>query len=385
MLKIEQYNSIFSIYVYLMLVLPVVILALCEKKSKILNMCISAVMIILLFGIDSLQMWEFLAFLVLVLGIIFSFYFFRKHSSSEMMYFMLMLLAIMPLAIVKIEGKSEYASYLGFAGMSYISFKVWELLIQIHDGKIETLKLQDVVGFLIFAPSFSSGPIGRYQSFLEESEKKVCREEYIEKYLLPGIKKIALGMTYKFALAFMISEYVMARYEHLSVKGAIAYMYAYTLYLFFDFAGYSLMAVGTGYLMGIRLPDNFNKPFLARNMKEFWERWHISLSTWFNDFVFSRFVLNNTRNGLFKSPKKAARWAYLVTMLVMGFWHGLYFHYILYGLYQGVLLVLTDIWVKSKTYRKVKKMKYYNGVSRVICFHMIAFGMLIFSGFVIEN
>lgn len=105
MLKIEQYNSIFSIYVYVMLVLPVVILALCEKKSKVLNLCISAVMIILLFGIGSLQMWEFLAFLVLVLGIIFSFYFFRKHSSSEMIYFMLMLLAIMPLAIVKIEGK----------------------------------------------------------------------------------------------------------------------------------------------------------------------------------------------------------------------------------------------------------------------------------------
>ena len=384
MLKIEQYNSIFSIYLYLVLLLPVVILAFFEKKSKILNLLISAVMLGALFGLGSLQMYEFLAFLVTMLGLIYIFYLFRRCCSSEMFYFVIMSLSIFPLFFVKIMGKTHYASYIGFAGMSYISFKIWELLIQIHDGKIEKLSIVDAVGFLVFAPSFSSGPIGRYQSFLEESENKIKRTEYLKDYFFPGIKKIVLGMFYKFSLAFMINEYVMSRYEYLSLKGAIAYLYAYTLYLFFDFAGYSLMAVGTGYLMGIRLPDNFNKPFLARNMKEFWERWHISLSTWFNDFVFSRFVLNNTRNGLFQSPKKAARWAYMLTMLVMGFWHGLYLHYVLYGLYQGVMLVLTDIWVKSKKYRKVKKMKYYNAVSRAICFHIIAFGMLIFSGFLIN-
>ena len=294
-------------------------------------------------------------------------------------------MSIVPLAIVKGAAKSQYGSYIGFVGLSYICFKIWELIIEIHDGKIKKLKLIDVFGFLFFAPAFSSGPIGRYSSFLIESEKQMGRDVYINEYLIPGLKKIVLGMFYKFSMAFLISEYVLIRYETLSLKGAIAYMYAYTLYLFFDFAGYSMMAIGTGYLMGIKLPDNFNKPFLARNMKEFWERWHISLSTWFNDFLFSRFVLNNVRNGMFKNPKKAVRWAYLFTMLVMGLWHGLYLHYILYGLYQGLLLVLTDIWVKSKTFRKVKKMRYYNWISRFICFHLIAFGMLIFSGFIIKN
>lgn len=385
MLMVEQYNSIFSIYVYLLLVLPVVILALFHKKFRILNLVVSLVMLVLLFSPLSLQMWEFMAFLAVELILIYFFFFFRKRSGSELVYFLVFAASIAPLAIVKLYGKSDFGAYIGFAGMSYISFKIWEVIIEIHDGKITELKFIDILGFLTFAPSFSSGPIGRYPQFLEESTKRVERNEYISEYLIPGIKKIVFGMFYKFFVAFLISEYVMARYEVLSFKGAVAYMYAYTLYLFFDFAGYSLMAVGTGYLMGIKLPDNFNKPFLSRNMKEFWERWHISLSTWFNDFLFSRFVLNNVRNGLFNNSKMAARWAYFVTMLTMGFWHGLYWHYILYGLYQGIMLILTDVWIKSKTYRKVKRLKYYDLVSRLICFHIIAFGMLIFSGFLIAD
>ena len=285
-----------------------------------------------------------------------AFYFFKRRCNSEFIYYVIFTLSILPLAIVKLFGKTDYSSYIGFVGISYISFKVWELIIEIHDGKIEKFNFLDIIGFLIFAPSFSSGPIGRFPSFVSESEKMSNRKVYVSEYLVPGLKKIILGMFYKFSIAFVINEYIMSRYTTLSFKGSIAYMYAYTLYLFFDFAGYSMMAVGTGSLMGIKLPDNFNKPFLARNMKEFWERWHISLSTWFNDFLFSRFVLNNVRNGLFKTPRQATRWAYMLTMLTMGFWHGLYLHYILYGIYQGLMLIFTDIWIKSKTYRKVKKM-----------------------------
>ena len=150
--------------------------------------------------------------------------------------------------------------------------------------------------------------------------------------------------------------------------------------MFFDFAGYSNIAIGFGYLMGVRLPENFNKPFLACNMKEFWARWHMSLSTWFNDYVYGRFVLNNVRNGLFKNTKTASRWAYLFTMTTMGLWHGFLLHYLIYGVYEGILLVITDYWVKSKKYREFKKKKYYQAVCIVVCFQFIAFGMLLFSG-----
>lgn len=172
--------------------------------------------------------------------------------------------------------------------------------------------------------------------------------------------------------------------SEVSVVTSLEYMYVYTMYLFFDFAGYSLMAIGTGYLLGITLPDNFNKPFLSRNMKEFWERWHISLSKWFGDYLFSRLVLNFLRSGVIKKQKTAIRFAYMITMLTMGIWHGFTTYYILYGLYHGIMLVISDIYVKSKSYRKHIKLPYYNFVSRVICFHFIAFGMLIFSGYLFK-
>lgn len=381
MFKVEQYSSIFSIYIYLLLILPVVVFALFEKKSKVLNICISVVVIILLLGPLSLQMWEFVVYLMYELVIICFFLLFRRNCRSELVYYIVFALSLIPIIIIKYYGKSDYSTYLGFTGVSYISFKIWEILFEIHDGHVKKLNLLDVIGFVTFAPTFSSGPIDRYPSYILEMDKKLERRVYIYEYLVPGIKKILIGMLYKFTIAFFISTYVMNRYEGFSIKSAVAYMYSYTLYLFFDFAGYSMMATGTSYLMGVKLIDNFNKPFLSRNMKEFWERWHISLSRWFGDFVYSRFVLNNVRNGLFKEQKTAARWASVFTMLVMGIWHGLYIHYILYGLYHGVLLVLTDVWIKSKIFRRVKKMKYYDYGSRFFCFHLIAFGMLIFSGF----
>lgn len=384
MLQIEQYNSFFNIYIYLLLVIPAVILGFLGKKSKLLNIGISMIMLILLLVPGSLQLWEFLGFLGYEICIIFVYFWISKKYTNKVVYFLMMGLSILPIALVKIAGRTAYGNIIGFVGISYIGFKAWELLFQIRDGKIKILSFIDVLGFLTFGPVFSSGPIARFDGFCKEYEIKISQKTYWSDYLIPGIKKLILGMFYKFSVAFLVNQYFLSTLEIKNVKNTILYMYGYTFYLFFDFAGYSLMAVGMGYFMGIRLPDNFNKPFLARNMKEFWERWHISLSTWFNDYIFSRFVLSNVRNGLFKNPKKAAKWAYMVTMLVMGFWHGLYLHYILYGLYEGVMLVLTDYWLKSKTFRRVKKMKYYDLVSRLICFQIMTFGMLLFSGYLME-
>ena len=188
-------------------------------------------------------------------------------------------------------------------------------------------------------------------------------------------------MFYKYAMAYYVNEYFLTKISSdKAFVNIVLYMYAYTLYLFFDFAGYSNIAIGVGYLMGVKLPENFNKPFLACNMKEFWDRWHMSLSKWFSDFIYGRFVLNTVRSGKIKNMKVASRLAYLVTMVTMGLWHGFSLHYLIYGLYEGVLLLLTDIWTSSKRYRGFKKKKGYVWISRVVCFQFIAFGMLLFSG-----
>lgn len=393
MLKIDQYASFFSLYAYALLLIPSLICGLRGKKFRLLNLTVSIVMLCLLFGFLTLQFYEFWAFFLFNI-ILIKIYLVRKNNGKgNVAYYICFMLSLMPLLLVKVCSKLDVAARLGspfsidigFVGMSYVCFKVWQLLFDIHDDKIKELKFIDLAGFLLFAPSFSSGPIARYETFLSESRKAINGKEYANDYLFGGLKKIFFGIFYKFALAFFIDHFFMSKIGELNVTNAILYAYAYTFYLFFDFAGYSLMAVGTGMLMGVKLPDNFNMPFLARNMKEFWTRWHISLSTWFNDYAFSRFVLTTVRKGIIKNPKSAARWAYLFTMGIMGIWHGFYWHYIIYGLYQGVMLVLTDFWVKSKRYRKVIKMRGYNTVSRIVCLQFIVFGMLLFSGYLIKG
>lgn len=168
-------------------------------------------------------------------------------------------------------------------------------------------------------------------------------------------------------------------------------MYLYTLYLFFDFAGYSLMAVGSSNVLGIQTPMNFNKPFLSIDIKDFWTRWHITLSTWLRDFVFSRVLMQVIRKKWFKNRLHNAAYAYMVNMLVMGFWHGITWFYIVYGLFHGIGLVINDAWVrKKKTLNKERKKagqppfpenRWIQLLGMVITFHVVMVSFLIFSGF----
>ena len=289
-------------------------------------------------------------------------------------------MSIIPIFIVRISAfETEIATFVGFTGISYMCFKIWQILFDIHDGKIFQMNILDFLGYVIFFPSFSSGPIARYQDFW--SNYTESKADYFTECFAFGIKKILIGLFYKFSVSYFINTYFMNKVsDEITLINIILYMYSYTLYLFFDFAGYSNIAIGIAALIGIRLPENFNKPFLACNMKEFWNRWHISLSSWFNDYVLGRFVLNNIRNGMFKNTKTATRVAYLFTMMVMGLWHGFSFHYIIYGIYEGLLLVFTDFWIRTKVFKRFKKKKYYKIVSRSFCFQFISFGMLLFSG-----
>lgn len=142
------------------------------------------------------------------------------------------------------------------------------------------------------------------------------------------------------------------------------------------------MAIGVGYIFGVHIPENFNMPFLSKDMKEFWTRWHISLSRWFGEYIFSRFVLNTLRNKKYRKKKKNVyRVGQMITMTTMGIWHGLTWYYIAYGIYQGVALILTDDYLASKFHKKNAKNKYYQYAQIFITFHIICFGMLIFSGY----
>jgi membrane protein involved in D-alanine export len=160
-------------------------------------------------------------------------------------------------------------------------------------------------------------------------------------------------------------------------------MYAYSLYLFFDFAGYSAFAVGFSYLLGVRTPENFDRPFLARNVRDFWNRWHIGLSTWFRDHVTMRFMMAATKGRWFKRKLTAPYLGLFLGFGLMGLWHGTALHYLVYGAYHAALLVGHDLFVRWNKRRKLwGDGPVWRAAGVVVTFHLVCFGFLIFSGHV---
>lgn len=377
----SQYDGYLYMYILLLTMIPAVVLGLMEKKLKYYGMLATALMIYLIIGLD-VQFRYLAIFMIWEMAVIFIYKHIRAKKKSKWVFRGFLFATMLPLIINKISPITSFG-VVGFIGISYLSFRTIQIVIELYDGAITELSFIDTLYFVLFFPTLSSGPIDRSRRFEEEINKKIAKEEYINDYLIPGIKKIFQGLMYKFAIATLIHFYWVSRINpNPGIVPIISYMYAYTLYLFFDFAGYSLLAVGTSYIFGVHAPDNFNKPFLSKDMKEFWTRWHISLSRWFGDYIFSRYVLNAMRKKKFKKRATASHVAQMITMTTMGFWHGLTWYYIVYGLYQGVALVLTDEFTKkSKIYKKYKKQKCFQRLQIFVTFHIICFGMLIFSGF----
>ena len=292
----------------------------------------------------------------------------------------LVFLSILPLVINKIFALTSL-HLLAFIGISYMSFKTIQIMLEISDGLIkEKISVKDYLQFLLFFPTVSAGPIDRSRRFLKEINEVMPRKEYLE-LAGDGVYRIVLGLLYKVVLSTYVYQMLLALNNTGTVIYSIKYMYLYTLYLFFDFAGYSLMAVGSSNILGIQTPMNFNKPFLSVDIKDFWTRWHITLSTWLRDFVFSRVLMQVIRKKWFKNRLHNATYAYMVNMLVMGFWHGLSVSYIVYGFYHGVLMAGFEVYQKkSNFYKKNKNKNWYKLLSWFVTMNLVMIGFFIFSG-----
>ena len=292
----------------------------------------------------------------------------------------LSLLSVVPLVINKIFAITSL-HLMAFIGISYMSFKTIQIMIEISDGIIkEKYSFLDYLQFLLFFPTVSSGPIDRSRRFFDDIKTIMPREAYLE-LAGTGVYRVVLGLLYKIMFSTYVYQMLSALKNTGTLTYSVKYMYLYTLYLFFDFAGYSLMAVGTSNILGVQTPMNFNKPFLSLDIKDFWTRWHITLSTWLRDFVFSRVLMNAMKKKLFKSRLQNASFAYMVNMCVMGFWHGLSISYVIYGVYHGFLMAGFEWYQKkSKFYKKNKNKTWYKLTSWFVTMHLVFIGFFIFSG-----
>ncbi|WP_297417743.1 D-alanyl-lipoteichoic acid biosynthesis protein DltB [Clostridium sp.] len=388
-MTLVEYGDYFYLYILAIALIPAIILGILEKNIKYYGIFISILMTLAIIGAG----WEFPLFLVGEITLIKIYSILRTKTDNKYLYYIILFCSVLPLIILKVSGALTLKS-IGFIGLSYMNFKAIQMIIEIYDENIKEVSILDTIYFFIFFTTLTSGPIDRSRRFERDLDKKISRSEYINDYLGFGVKRIIVGIIYKFVIANLINSLWMSQIPSLELihaksvilKYSINYMYSYSLYLFFDFAGYTAFAVGTSYILGIKMPENFNKPFLSKDMKEFWTRWHISLSKWFGDYIYSRFVLNSMRKKIFKNRFIASHLGQLLTMFIMGLWHGLKWYYIIYGVYQGLALVGTDIYQRrSKFYKAHKKEKWFQYAQVIVTFHVACFGLLLFSGYLFNT
>ena len=346
------------------------------KKTEYYILALSLIFAIVIYGKNSLMLSYLIAFIIYQYILVMI----AQRTQDAKHLKILVFLSVVPLIINKVFALTHW-HLLAFIGISYMSFKTIQIMIEISDGLIkERISIIDYIQFLLFFPTVSSGPIDRSRRFMVDIKERMPRDEYLELAGV-GVYRVVLGLLYKVVLSTYSYHYLVTLPNFGSLDYSIKYMYLYTLYLFFDFAGYSLMAVGSSNILGIKTPMNFNKPFLSVDIKDFWNRWHITLSTWLRDFVFSRVFMEAIKKKRFKKRLNTAMYAYMVNMLLMGFWHGLTISYIVYGAYHGILMAGFEYYQKkSKFYKRNKNKAWYKVCSWFITINLVIFGLYIFSG-----
>lgn len=365
--------------------IPAVVLGVRGKHIAPYGFAVSLLFLVLLFYKDIGSGIHLLIYIALETVIAFAtLWYHRRHGKKPLLFYLAVLVAIAPLVTYKV-GAVFSANLLGFLGISYITFKSVQVIMEIHDGLIKKMSLYEYWGFLLFFASFTSGPIDRSRRFADEMHRTYGSGEYLD-LLSKGLFWLLLGAVYKMVLSgFFYQNYVPVALSAMAIGpgilNAIKNAYAYGFYMFFDFAGYTLMAMGTAAIFGVHLPANFRYPFKSLDIKDFWNRWHITLSFWLRDFVFMRVVRTAVRHKWFSSRITTACLGYMANMTLMGFWHGITLDYIIYGLYHGVLLSATEVYQKkSKFYKRHKDSVIYQAISWFVTINLVMLGFAIFSG-----
>ena len=222
-------------------------------------------------------------------------------------------------------------------GLSYYSFRIISYLADIRRNRRRAEpSMIGYAGYILFFPHMVSGPIVRSENFLEElSDGLRWNPELAEE----GICQIISGLFKKIVIADRIQPYVstiFASYESYPAAALWLALFLNACYIYCDFAGYSEIAIGVTKLFGITCEPNFNRPYLAENMKEFWHRWHISLSSWLRDYIY--IPLGGNRVGKLRTKLNV-----MAVFAVCGIWHGNTPMYLLWGIYHGILNILVSL------------------------------------------
>ena len=226
-------------------------------------------------------------------------------------------------------------------GISFFIFQGLSYSFDIHRGNHKPAKsFIDVATYVSMFPQLIAGPIVRYGTVAKQLRERTIRTGNLNW----GIYIFCVGLAQKMLIANKLAVTADGLFglkpELLTTVTAWAAALSYTGQIYFDFAGYSNMAIGLGFMMGFRFPKNFNHPYVAKSITDFWRRWHISMTSWFRDYVY--FPLGGNRKGSFMTYRNL-----FLVFLVSGLWHGAAWTFVIWGMYHGAFLVIERLGLKN--------------------------------------
>jgi D-alanyl-lipoteichoic acid acyltransferase DltB (MBOAT superfamily) len=277
---------------------------------------------------------------------------------------------------------------LAWVGFSYVAFRLIHVLRDRQTGILPSLSLREFAVYVIFAPAYVAGPIDRAERFV------------VDLRALPGLRgldaariglavwRIGLGLFKKFVIADSLAQGMalnpLNATQVTNTPGLWLLLYGYALRLYFDFAGYTDIAIGLGLLFGIRLPENFDRPYLRTNITAFWQSWHITLSHWARFYVFTPVSRALLRRKPRPSQSLILLTAHLLTMITIGLWHGITWNFFIWGVWHALALFAhkqwsdrTRGWYRALQERPRQK-RIWTAVSWFLTFHYVVIGWVWF-------
>lgn len=277
---------------------------------------------------------------------------------------------------------------LSWLGYSYIAFRLLHTIRDRHTGQLPVMSLHSYLGYVLFFPALLAGPIDRAERFQPEWERLQELVPANWERWSKALGRIAIGLGKKFiladSLAFGLSFNPTLATEVERPGWLWLLLYGYAMRLYFDFSGYTDMAIGVGLLFGIELPENFNRPYWQTSLTDFWKSWHITLSDWVRFYVFTPLS-----RALLRRKPRPSTWliiliSQLTTMLIIGLWHGITLNFFIWGAWHGLGLFVHKMWSDRtrRWYRRLgerpRMALSWTWVGRLLTFHYVVLGWVWF-------
>ncbi|HET9384235.1 MAG TPA: MBOAT family O-acyltransferase [Gemmatimonadales bacterium] len=279
-------------------------------------------------------------------------------------------------------------------GISFITFQKIALLVDAHGGRVEHISFEDYCLFVLFFPQLIAGPIVHYRELLPQFHRFTCIVD--RENLSVGVTLFLFGLFKKLVLADGIAPFVSSIYDQASAGGALSLLPAwmaaagFTLQIYFDFSGYTDMALGSARVFGIRLPPNFDSPLKASSIIEFWSRWHMTLTRFLTAYVYNPLLVWLTRRRLARGlpgyRERPTAGAFvellllptLLTMFLSGVWHGAGYPFVLWGVLHGVFIVVNHAWRRVAPAAWTARAAYTRPIGTVVTLLCVVVSMAIF-------